>query len=98
LLALLLSEAGILALLGGFVGTVLSYWGIQGLLALSPAGLPRTDNVVVDGRVALFALCLTGLSELLFGLAPAVKAMEQTSAANELVVPCSLLRSHWQLR
>jgi putative ABC transport system permease protein len=46
---------------------------IQGVVALSPANLPRIDAVRVDTTVLLFALGLSLLSTALFGLLPALQ-------------------------
>ena len=47
---------------------------VQGLVALSPADLPRLDEVRIDTTVLLFALGLSLVSTLLFGLVPALHA------------------------
>ncbi|MGH7481873.1 MAG: ABC transporter permease, partial [Longimicrobiales bacterium] len=40
-----LTEALLLALIGGALGVVLAIWGVPALLALEPGGLPRVDGV-----------------------------------------------------
>ena len=47
---------------------------VQGLVALSPANLPRIDDVRMDTTVLLFALGLSLVSTVLFGLVPALHA------------------------
>ena len=69
----LLVESGVLGLSGGAVGILLSLWGVQLLRGMSPAGTPRLEDVAVDGRVLLFALALSLLTGVLFGLAPAAQ-------------------------
>lgn len=66
----LLTESLLIALLGGLVGVVLALWGVDLLLSFKPEALPRLDNISVDWRVLLFTLGLSGLTGLLFGLAP----------------------------
>src|SRR6266508_3452658 len=61
-------------LLLGAVGLVLALWGMDALLALSPAEIPRLQTVSVDARVLGFTLALTLLTGLLFGLVPALQA------------------------
>jgi predicted permease len=68
----LLVEALLLGLVGGALGVALAGWGIDVLLALAPAELPRMDQVGMDGRVLAFALGASVLSAVLFGLAPAL--------------------------
>jgi putative ABC transport system permease protein len=69
----LLTESMLLAILGGGVGLLLSFWGKDLLLALSPADFPRAAAVSIDGRVLLFNLLLTLLAGLALGLAPAIQ-------------------------
>ena len=52
----LLTESVLLALLGGGVGLVLAFWGIESLLALAPEDLPRVKDVALDGRVLIFPI------------------------------------------
>lgn len=70
----LLFESALLALLGGGAGLALAYWGTRRLVALAPAGTPRLASVGVDGTVLSFALAITLLSALVFGLVPALRA------------------------
>jgi len=66
----MITESAVLAALGCAVGLVLGKWGITLLLALTPATLPRTEEIALDGRVLLFTLGATLATALLFGLAP----------------------------
>jgi putative ABC transport system permease protein len=70
----LLTESVLLALCGGAVGLALSSWGIEMLVRLSPANLPRLPEVGVDVPVLLFALTASILTGLVFGIAPALQA------------------------
>ena len=67
----LLTESVLLALLGGAAGTALAYWGVQGLTALAPSSLPRLSAIGIDGGVLLFALGLSVVTGLAFGMVPA---------------------------
>ena len=73
LLSQLMTENAVLALLGGAGGVLLAWWGTAGLIRLAPAGLPRMEEVVMDGTTALFALGVVALTVLVFGLAPALR-------------------------
>jgi predicted permease len=64
----------LLALLGGGLGLLLAFYGVDLLLALSPATLPRAAEVGIDFRVLGFTLALSLLSGVIFGLAPAWRA------------------------
>ncbi len=70
----LLAESVILALTGGGLGLLLSIWGIDLLLAISPANLPRVDAIRVDGRVFGFTVAVSLLTGIIFGLVPALQA------------------------
>jgi putative ABC transport system permease protein len=71
----LATESLLLAGLGGITGLLLARYGIDLLLALSPASLPRAAEVGVDFRVLGFTLALSLLAGMIFGLAPALRAM-----------------------
>jgi predicted permease len=53
---------------------MLAVWGVDALLALSPADLPRLNQVSIDARVLVFTFAVAALTGILFGLVPAVKA------------------------
>ena len=71
LLRQLLTESLTLSLLGGGAGVLLGTWGVQALLALNPISIPHYNQIRVDWRVLLFTLAVSGLTGILFGLAPA---------------------------
>jgi putative ABC transport system permease protein len=76
----LLTESLLLAGLGGLVGLGLGAWGIRGLLLLAPGNVPRLTDangapivaLALDWRVAAFALAVSILTGLIFGLVPAL--------------------------
>ncbi|MDQ3545703.1 MAG: ABC transporter permease [Verrucomicrobiota bacterium] len=70
----LLTESVILALAGGAAGILLAGWGLDLLLALAPSTLPRTGDIHLDGTVLVFALVLSALTGVVFGIAPALLA------------------------
>jgi predicted permease len=55
----LFSETLILAALGGSCALGVAYGALQVLAAVAPLGLPRLDEISVDGRVVLFTLALS---------------------------------------
>ena len=71
ILAQLLTESVVLAVLGGASGVLLATWLIDPLVAMSPADLGVAGAVTVDRTVLVFGLALSTLAGLLFGLAPA---------------------------
>lgn len=74
LIAQVLTESLVLGALSGLFGIFLAYAGNRILLWLSPGylGIPRLENTQLDLAVLAFALLLTFLVTLFFGLAPAL--------------------------
>jgi predicted permease len=70
----LLTEALLLAVLGGALGVLLAAWGLDGLIALAPRSIPRLDEVRLNASVVGFALAMSVGSGLLAGMAPALHA------------------------
>ncbi|HYY41189.1 MAG TPA: ABC transporter permease, partial [Pyrinomonadaceae bacterium] len=70
----LLIESLLLALAGGALGLLLAMWGVDLLVAASPADIPRVQQVGLDGRVLIFTLVISALTGLIFGLVPALHA------------------------
>ncbi len=74
LIRLFLTESTVLGLAGGALGTLLAWRGTSMLVAMSSGDIPRADEIAVDGEVLLFALGLSLLTSLIFGLLPAFQA------------------------
>jgi putative ABC transport system permease protein len=70
----LLTESCVLASVAGLSGVLLASVLVQGFVALSPANLPRIGDVRMDKTVVLFALGLSLVSTVIFGLVPALQA------------------------
>ncbi len=70
-------EAGLLAAIGGVLGVLVAVFAINWLVSLAPAGLPRSDEVTVDGRIVLFAGTITLAAAILCSLAPALHNSRQ---------------------
>jgi putative ABC transport system permease protein len=78
---LLLAESLLLAGIGGLVGVGLAHVGVQAIRAFAPPGLPLVENVALDARVLGFALALSGMCALGFGLLPAFRSRRDGSLA-----------------
>jgi predicted permease len=63
----LLTESLLLASMGGALGILVGYWGKQ----LLPG--PPGQMTALDWRILIFVLALTGLTGLIFGIAPAFR-------------------------
>jgi putative ABC transport system permease protein len=74
----LLTESLLLALIGGGLGLLLAWLGVDLLLKLAPEDLPRLQQIGIDGRIFGWTACVSLLTGLVFGLAPAL----QTSRLN----------------
>ena len=71
---LIMAESAVLAAAGGAAGIVVAYLTLRALIPLIPEGLPRVEYVSLDGRVIVFAVVVTVVTALLFGLLPAREA------------------------
>ena len=69
----LMSESLLIAMIGGVLGTALAYGGIQLLVHLQPAQLPRLSEITLDPIVLLFTLGVSLVAGLLFGAIPILK-------------------------
>ncbi|MBI3405101.1 MAG: ABC transporter permease, partial [Acidobacteria bacterium] len=70
----LITESLLLGLVGGGLGLVLATWGMSAMVAALPANLPRTDEIAMDWHVLAFAVGVSLLTSVVFGLVPAIKA------------------------
>jgi predicted permease len=71
----LLAESTLLSLGGAAAGILLAISGVPALLALAPAaGVPRIEEIHLDGSVLAFTLLLGGFTGILFGLVPAFQS------------------------
>ncbi len=76
----LLIESLLLSSIGAIAGVVAGVWSARALLAVSPGGLPRVDDLatapvwssLLDWRVLAFAVGASLVTGLLFGIAPAL--------------------------
>ncbi|HKR22676.1 MAG TPA: ABC transporter permease, partial [Pyrinomonadaceae bacterium] len=68
----LLTESLLLSIVSGLLGLGLSVWLLKLLIAISPPNSPRVEEISIDLRVFVFALGVTIVAGLLFGLVPAL--------------------------
>jgi len=75
----LLTESLLLSLAGGALGSLLAFWSFASITRLVASALPRevsalTVNVAPDIQVLAYALALTMVTGIAFGLIPALKS------------------------
>jgi predicted permease len=73
LAAELLLESVVLGLLGSAIGLGLAYAALRVLVVLAPDGLPRINEITINGPVLLFTLFVSLFSSVLFGCIPVLK-------------------------
>jgi len=71
----LITESIVLATAGTILGVVVGMLGLNALLAIGAAQLPRLDGVTFDGRVLGFALVTLLVTGGIIGLAPALRLL-----------------------
>jgi predicted permease len=76
----IVTEALVLALLGGALGVMFAYWATDFFVALGGDSIPQSEAIALDGRVLLFAFGLATLAALLSGLVPALQASRAAAA------------------
>jgi predicted permease len=69
----LLFESLIIGVLSSVLGLGFAYAALRVLAALAPSGIPRLQEIGIDGTVLLFTLAIAVLSSVLFGLIPMLK-------------------------
>jgi putative ABC transport system permease protein len=70
----MLVESAVIAGVGAAAGVFLAWGGTKLLFAIGPRDLPRLEHVTLNTTVLVFALVCAGLSALLFGIVPALRA------------------------
>ena len=70
----LLAESVLVAVAGGALGVLLASWCVDGLSALPVSGVPRLQDVRIDGFVLAFTLVVSLVVGIGFGLVPAFHA------------------------
>ena len=70
----LLTESMLLAFIGGVAGVLAAYWAVPAVISLLPRdillGTPQLQGLTVNAKVLWFALGVSLLTGILFGLAP----------------------------
>ncbi len=77
-----LAETMLLSLVGGSLGVIVAYFGVQALVRIAPPGTPRIAEVAVNLPVLFFALGLSILVAAALGVFTALRATSGDVQAN----------------
>jgi putative ABC transport system permease protein len=69
----LMLESLTLGFVGGLLGLGLAYAALRVFVAIAPSGIPRIQEIGIDGSVLLFTLVVSALASVLFGSIPVFK-------------------------
>lgn len=100
LLRQFLTESVLLAAAGGALGLFAAFWAVRLLVAFGPEQVPRLQDVAIDPLVLAFAVALSVLTGILFGVAPAWRASRSDlqSALKEASARAGASRERLRLR
>ena len=71
----LLTESLLLAVLGGAAGLVIARWALYMVRTLNPGNIPRLEDIAINGAVLAFTFAVSVVTGVLFGVAPAWRAI-----------------------
>jgi putative ABC transport system permease protein len=74
LIAQLLTEAAVLAGIGGFLGLAIGVWGLDLLKLFGAENIPELSHAHIDRTALAFVFLISAASGLLFGIGPAFTA------------------------
>ena len=80
---LLLTESLLLSLLGGSLGLVLAFLGLDFLQAFAANFSSLASEIAIDSRVMLFALAISTISGIIAGIVPSFTQVNLVSALKE---------------
>src|SRR5258707_14041293 len=69
----ILTESGLLGMLGGAVGLVVAVLTLALGRDINPGNIPRLDAIRIDGSVLAFTFGVAILTGIIFGMAPAIR-------------------------
>jgi predicted permease len=76
LLRQLLTESLLLSLAGGAAGLVIAEGSLYAMRVINPGNVPRLEEIRINGPVLLFTFAIATAAGVLFGLAPAWRALK----------------------
>ena len=69
-----LTESALLAAAGGGLGVLIANWGLRALLTWAPGEITQFGSITLDARVLIFALAMSIVTGIAFGMAPALQS------------------------
>jgi putative ABC transport system permease protein len=72
----LLTESILLSIMGGVAGLALARWSLSLVRSMNPGNIPRLEDVGISGTVLLFTFGISLATGILFGVAPAWRAIK----------------------
>ncbi len=72
----LLTESVLLAVMGGAAGLLIAQWALYIVRTLNPGNIPRLEDIAINGAVLAFTFGISVVTGVLFGLAPAWRALK----------------------
>ena len=81
ILSLLFAESLTLAMAAGAAAFVASWWSLEALLTLIPAGLPRGDVIRIDGRVLAVTMAMASFVALAGCIVPGLASVRRDLVA-----------------
>jgi predicted permease len=76
----LLTESTTLALAGGLLGVVLAALGVRAFTLVDPGSIPRVGEIELNAPVLAFAVLLSVVTGIAFGMAPALSSAGTAAA------------------
>jgi predicted permease len=71
-------------MLGASLGVAFSIGGVRWLVAVLPPGIPRADEIAVNGTVLAFTTVVAIVTGVLFGIVPALRATQHAKAGSSV--------------
>jgi predicted permease len=72
----LLTESILLAVMGGAAGLAIAQWALYLVRTINPGNIPRLEDIEINGAVLAFTFGISVVTGVVFGLAPAWRAMK----------------------
>jgi predicted permease len=72
----LLTESVVLAVMGGAAGLLIAQWTLHALRTINPGNIPRVEDISINGAVLGFTFGIAVITGVLFGTAPAWRALK----------------------